>query len=94
MFGPAAFLRGCDTLAGRFAENAFFARLGTGRWQGCVRSVLSAASKLAANVIDLGLNFLALLLEMTQGVLKYSSVLIRFTSSHEIPPAHYIMEKT
>ena len=43
-------------------------------------------------MVDLRLNFVALLLEMMQRILKYSRVLIRFSSCHDFSLAHYIME--
>src|SRR5579863_2445791 len=96
MFGPAALLRGGNALAGRFAENTFPAGLGRGDRRGGGRrgGGRGPASELAANMLDLRLNFVALLLEMTQSVLEYGGVLIRFSSCHGFSLAHYIMDIT
>ena len=49
-------------------------------------------AKLADEMIDLGLNFVAFLFQVTKCILEYGAVLIRFSSCHEFSHRHYIME--
>jgi hypothetical protein len=87
MRGPAALLRGGDPFTGRFAQDAFLTRL---RGRGG-RRVIDTGAKLAADVVDLRLNFIPLALKMMQRILEDSRVLVGFVSGHSFSQAHYIM---
>lgn len=95
MLGPAAFLRGGDALARGIAQDALFPgrSRGSGGRRGAWRSRGgSAASELTLDMIDLRLNLVAFPFQMTQSVLEYGVILIRFSSCHKLSPGQYIME--
>lgn len=95
MLGPAPFLSRGDTLARSVAQHTFLPGRGGGIRLStrCNRSHRgSSASKLAQDMIDLRLNFIAFPFQMAERIFEYGAIIIRLSSCHELSRRQYIME--